>query len=206
MRPIRPNVGPLHGILTLGTIASDGIHVAAGCRRRSCVSDASEAHMLDDAEPVPDDRTSALVGPGQRPILIRLAAYGLIRRDASVLLCRIAEGYGDAGAWTLPGGGVEFGETPEAAAVREIREETGLEVELTAAPQILTDSGMSTTRGAARRYHQVRFVYPVRVVGGEERVEVGNSTAGFAWLGPSDLATERLVDLVRLALALPPPE
>ncbi|HEX5450781.1 MAG TPA: NUDIX domain-containing protein [Candidatus Limnocylindrales bacterium] len=137
------------------------------------------------------------------PIVIRLAAYGLIRRREAVLLCRIAEGYGEAGAWTLPGGGVEFGETPEAAAVREIREETGLEVEIIGQPRILTDSGVTTAFGAPRWYHQVRFVYPVALTGGEERVEVGGSTDAFEWLDEAVLAREPLVDLVRLALDLP---
>jgi ADP-ribose pyrophosphatase YjhB (NUDIX family) len=140
------------------------------------------------------------------PIAIRLAAYGLVRREGALLLCHIAEGYAGAGGWTLPGGGVEFGEAPAAAAVREIHEETGLEVELSGAPRILTDSGITTLWGPPQRYHQVRFVYPVRVVGGEERVEVGNSTDGFAWFSDADLEAAPLVDLVRLALEQPPSE
>lgn len=170
------------------------------------MSQRDEAHMLASAAPPAGDgvaRSTDDLAPEQRPILIRLAAYGLIWRDGAVLLCRIAEGYGEAGAYTLPGGGVEFGEAPEAAAVREIREETGLEVEIAGAPRILTDFGISTARGAPRRYHQVRFVYPVRVMGGEERVEVGNSTDGFAWLSDADLPGVHLVDLVRLALEMP---
>jgi ADP-ribose pyrophosphatase YjhB (NUDIX family) len=152
-----------------------------------------------------------IVGEGHTddPVAIRLAAYGLVRRASGgarggeILLCRIASGYGEAGAWTLPGGGIEFGEAPEDAAVREIREETGLEVEIVGPPRILTDSGLTTAFGAPQRYHQVRFVYPVAVVGGEARVETGNSTDAFAWFGESELRTARLVDLVRLALELP---
>ncbi|MEO1088763.1 MAG: NUDIX domain-containing protein, partial [Acidobacteriota bacterium] len=50
----------------------------------------------------------------------RLAAYAVIVEDNRLLLCRISPQIpAHAGKWTLPGGGLDFGETPEAAVVRE---------------------------------------------------------------------------------------
>lgn len=61
----------------------------------------------------------------------RLAARALLRRGDEILLARIAgTGYGTAGSWTLPGGGVDHGEHPEDSLRREVLEETGLDVEL----------------------------------------------------------------------------
>lgn len=52
-------------------------------------------------------------------------------REHRVLLTRFeCPGHPDSGGWTLPGGGVEWGETVEAAAVRELAEESGLVAEL----------------------------------------------------------------------------
>lgn len=45
--------------------------------------------------------------------------------DPAGALMLIRNGYGDTGAWILPGGGVQWRETPDAAAEREVREETG---------------------------------------------------------------------------------
>ena len=59
----------------------------------------------------------------------RLAAYAVVRDDRhNVLLALWNEG--STPLWTLPGGGVELHETVEEAAVREVREETGYDVEL----------------------------------------------------------------------------
>jgi 8-oxo-dGTP diphosphatase len=58
----------------------------------------------------------------------RAAAYVICRDDAGrILLTRFsAPGNPDTGRWTMPGGALEWGETPEEAARRELDEETGL--------------------------------------------------------------------------------
>ena len=56
-----------------------------------------------------------------------LSAVVYAERDGQILLLKRADG-ALSGQWFLPGGAVEAGETPEAAARRELREESGLEI------------------------------------------------------------------------------
>lgn len=119
----------------------------------------------------------------------RLAAYAVIVRDDRQLLCRIAPGYPAAGRWTLPGGGVEFGEDPAVAVLREIEEETGLIGRIVGPVRVLNDTGVWHRRDGPVRYHHVRFVYRVEVVGGDERLEVDGSTDAFGWFGAAEVAT-----------------
>ena len=59
----------------------------------------------------------------------RIAAYGVCRDDdGRVLLARGSAPAGSPALWPLPGGGVEHGEHPDDAVVREFAEETGLAV------------------------------------------------------------------------------
>ncbi len=64
----------------------------------------------------------------KKPTLI-VAAAALVDADGRVLLQQRAPGRQMEGLWEFPGGKVEAGETPEAALVRELREELGIETE-----------------------------------------------------------------------------
>jgi ADP-ribose pyrophosphatase YjhB (NUDIX family) len=145
-----------------------------------------------------------MVGPdGLLQRVVRLAAYGLIERDGRTLLCRVAPGYLGVGLWTLPGGGLTFGEDPEADALREVLEETGLIAQITGTPLILSDTGAWPVADPPLPYHQVRFVYPMEVVGGEERAEVDGSSDAIGWYTKDEMAGMKIVPLVSLAVGLP---
>ncbi|MFN4283243.1 MAG: 8-oxo-dGTP diphosphatase MutT [Alphaproteobacteria bacterium] len=64
----------------------------------------------------------------EKPTIL-VAAVALIDGDGRILIAQRPEGKSLAGLWEFPGGKVEPGETPEAALVRELREELGIEVE-----------------------------------------------------------------------------
>jgi 8-oxo-dGTP diphosphatase len=134
------------------------------------------------------------------PSMTRLAAYGVIRREGRILLCRVAPGNVGEGLWTLPGGGLSFGESPEAAAVREVEEETGFVARIAGPPVIHSDTGEWPFSAGPVRYHTVRFVYPMEIVGGTERREEDGSTDEVGWFRLEDLAAMRLGDLVSRAL------
>jgi len=58
---------------------------------------------------------------------VLVSAVALIDPDGRVLLARRPEGKSMAGLWEFPGGKIEPGETPEAALIRELQEELGIE-------------------------------------------------------------------------------
>src|SRR5215510_1015743 len=62
-----------------------------------------------------------------KPTLL-VAAAALVDADGRVLICKRPQGKQLAGLWEFPGGKVEPGETPEAALIRELDEELGLDV------------------------------------------------------------------------------
>jgi ADP-ribose pyrophosphatase YjhB (NUDIX family) len=145
------------------------------------------ADVLDGT--VPTVPMVAEVLAEHRPFrLQRVAAYALVVRgagsDAEVLLTRLSGRGPHPGAWTLPGGGIDHGEDPRDAVVREVHEETGL----TARPGEVLDVASSHFEGTApsgRRedFHAVMVVFDAEVGDGEPRVvEQDGTTAEAAWV------------------------
>ncbi|MEU6142462.1 NUDIX hydrolase [Streptomyces sp. NPDC047081] len=133
---------------------------------------------------------------------LRVAAYAVCVRDDQLLLAR---GFDDEGRpeWTLPGGGMEHGEDPYDTVLRELKEETGYDVEITGLLGV--NSIRFTTRhrfGREVDRHGVRLVYEGRVTGGELRHEVGGSTDMAAWHPLGEVESLNRVGLVDVALAL----
>src|SRR5689334_24226234 len=94
----------------------------------------------------------------------RVGAYAVMLREhegrIEVLLSRLAEKVSRPELWTLPGGGVDHGEDPRAAVVREIYEETGLHAEVGETAHVFS-MHLSDTWRRGRRVdaHSVRMVY-----------------------------------------------
>lgn len=131
---------------------------------------------------------------------VRVAAYALCRDDLGrVLLCHIAPSVGAGDLWTLPGGGLRFGEAPADAVLRELTEETGhsgvVERLLEVSDRLFDDTG------EADRLHAIRIVYAVRVTGGVLRDEPDGSTDTCRWLTLTEAAGLRLGELARRELA-----
>ena len=63
------------------------------------------------------------------PLALRFGASIAVFKDAAVLLVKRGRGP-HGGVWSLPGGKIEGKETPQAAALRELKEETGIEAEI----------------------------------------------------------------------------
>jgi 8-oxo-dGTP diphosphatase len=95
-----------------------------------------------------------------------------------------------AGQWSLPGGAVDVGETLEACVIRELREETGLEVEV--GPVIEVFDRIMHDTGGRVQYHYVLVDYVCRPVGGT--LMAASDVADVAWAEPRALPGFSLTD------------
>lgn len=131
---------------------------------------------------------------------MRVAAYAVIERRGEVLLTHWRRGH--MHGWTLPGGGIEEGEDPRDAVVREVAEETGLEAKV--GKLLGVDSRVMVREdvgdGEDPRLHTIRIIYRARAVDGPLINEVDGSSDEARWVKISELKNMRTLSLVETGL------
>ena len=133
----------------------------------------------------------------------RVAAYAVAHDDEGrILLCHISPAIGVGDVWTLPGGGLDFGEHPDAAAIRELEEETGLAGEIEEVAGVFSHVYRQSRAAQGRDLHFLGILYHVRIVSGELRDETDGSTDTAAWLSREELGERRLVEIARYGVEL----
>ena len=111
--------------------------------------------------------------------LLLVAACALVDSDGRVLIAQRPEGKSLAGLWEFPGGKVEAGETPEAALIRELREELGIEVaQACLAPFVF----------ASHAYEGFHLLMPLYLCRRWDGVVTLHEHAALKWVRPSGLS------------------
>ena len=110
---------------------------------------------------------------------VLVSAVALIDTDGRVLLAQRPEGKSMAGLWEFPGGKVEDGETPEAALIRELHEELGIDTRA---------SCLAPLAFASHSYEDFHLLMPLFACRRWEGSVIPLEGQRLAWARPKDLA------------------
>jgi 8-oxo-dGTP diphosphatase len=116
------------------------------------------------------------MGGGQHVVLV--AAVALVDADGRVLLAQRPAGKPMAGLWEFPGGKVNPGETPEAALIRELTEELGIDV---------SASCLAPLTFASHSYPDFHLLMPLYVCRKWSGIPVAREGQQLAWVRPARL-------------------
>ncbi len=130
------------------------------------------------APAAPPDVPNLPERPGGKPMVL-VAACALIDSDGRILLTRRPEGKAMAGLWEFPGGKVEPGETPEAALIRELHEELGIDV---------AESCLAAFAFASHGYDRFHLLMPLYLCRRWAGRAEGREGQALAWVAPRKLS------------------
>jgi 8-oxo-dGTP pyrophosphatase MutT (NUDIX family) len=122
----------------------------------------------------------------------RAAAYGVVTSPRGLLLTELSSLTSSPGRWTLPGGGIDPGESPVEALHRELWEESGQVVTAPRLLEVLTSHWVGRApSGRLEDFHAVRIVYAASCPEPSDPVvhDVGGSTASVRWVPAGELAS-----------------
>jgi 8-oxo-dGTP diphosphatase len=123
-------------------------------------------------------RWQELKAPAPLPIVL-VAAVALVDTDGRVLIARRPEGKSMAGLWEFPGGKVHDGETPEAALIRELKEELAIDV---------MEACLAPLTFASHRYETFHLLMPLYVCRRWDGTVAPQEGQAVKWVKPSKLA------------------
>jgi 8-oxo-dGTP diphosphatase len=126
-------------------------------------------------------------------------AYGILVHEESVLLVRSSSPQIVPPLWWLPGGGINFGESPEETLLREFEEETGLAIK---DPDLLHVASDVRRRPNGDRIHTVRVLYTVSLDGGVLRHEAIGTTDQVHWFKLDELDDVNVAEYAARAIQL----
>ena len=112
------------------------------------------------------------------PRILLVSAVALIDADGRVLLAQRPEGKSMAGLWEFPGGKVEPGETPEAALIRELHEELGIDTHA---------SCLAPLTFASHAYEAFHLLMPLFACRRWQGTPESREGQALAWVRPQDL-------------------
>src|SRR5256885_12638714 len=126
-------------------------------------------------------RSTATTAREQRACFVKLllvAAVALIDQDCRVLIAQRPQGKTLAGLWEFPGGKVEPGERPEAALIRELREELGIEVR---------EACLAPLTFASHAYDDFHLLMPLYICRRWEGQAIAREGQALAWVRANSL-------------------
>ena len=138
------------------------------------------ATAADNACPQPPGAAGA---SGARGPIVLVAAVALVDTDGRVLLAERPAGKAMAGLWEFPGGKVDPGETPEAALIRELAEELGIDVHA---------SCLAPFAFASHAYADFHLLMPLYVCRKWAGFVTAREGQRLAWVRPERLAEYKM--------------
>lgn len=110
--------------------------------------------------------------------ILLVTACALIDADNRVLVAQRPEGKALAGLWEFPGGKLDPGERPEAALIRELREELGIEVK---------EACLAPLTFASHAYADFQLLMPLYICRRWEGIVTAREGQALKWLRPGKL-------------------
>ena len=103
-----------------------------------------------------------------------------VRKDGLILLQKRVGAHG-TGTWSLPGGHLEYGETPEQTAIRETKEEVNVDI------KNVRVIGLTNDVHREENKHYITIFVEAEYAGGEPKANEPDSTTDVRWCSPDEL-------------------